>query len=254
MLRLPNELLLAIASQLESERDINALAQTNRRFLSTLDPFLYRRNIQQFNNSALTWSALCGRERTVKKALDYMYGALGISGALVAAEGGLDGVTRLLLSSYKPDEDAETEHVHQALFLAITMGFASIVKLLLDSGKIEPGWRESDGQTALCYAALWNDASIVKLLLDAGEVEVDSKDNYGRTPLSYAVMSGSYSIVELLLDSGKFAIESKDNEGRTPLSEAISRGDASIIRLLFDYLDPKAESQSLLDAPPSNTE
>lgn len=254
MLRLPNELLLAIAAQLESERDINALARTNRQFLSTLDPFLYRRNIQQSNNSALTWSALCGHERTVKKALGYMYGASGISGALVAAEGGLDGVTRPLLSSDKPDEDVETEHVHQALFLAITMGYASIVKLLLNSGQIEPGWRESDGQTALCYAALWNDASIVKLLLDMGEVEVDSKDNYGRTPLSYAMTSGSYAIVELLLDTGKVAIESKDNEGRTPLSEDISRGDTSILRLLFDHLDPRAESQSLLDALPCDTE
>ncbi|PTB34802.1 hypothetical protein M441DRAFT_154848 [Trichoderma asperellum CBS 433.97] len=71
MLHLPNELFPAIAAELEFERDINALARTNWRFFSCLNHLLYLRNIQYSNNSALKWSAICGQERTAKKALDY---------------------------------------------------------------------------------------------------------------------------------------------------------------------------------------
>ncbi|KAH7119457.1 hypothetical protein B0J13DRAFT_392787, partial [Dactylonectria estremocensis] len=69
MLRLASELLRSIATQLESERDVNALARTNSRLFSCLDPFLYRHNVQQSESSALRWAALHGQGRTARKAI-----------------------------------------------------------------------------------------------------------------------------------------------------------------------------------------
>lgn len=152
MLRLPNELLPAIAAQLESERDINALAQTSRRFISCLDRILYRRNVRYSNSSALEWSAIRGQERTARKALGYGVSCIGEALAL-SAENGHEGVTSVLLSFYAPDEDVETGHGQDALSRAVAEGFASIVKLLLDSGKVEPDARDGDGRTSLSYAA-----------------------------------------------------------------------------------------------------
>jgi ankyrin repeat protein len=133
MQHLPNELLPAIAAQLESERDINTLAQTNRRFFSCLDQFLYRRNIQYSDSSALEWSAICGQEQTAKKALDYGPSCIG-EALVLAADNGHEGVTRLLLSFYTPGANSGGKQGQEALSRAVTGGFASIVGLLLDSG------------------------------------------------------------------------------------------------------------------------
>ena len=46
LLKLANELLLSIAEALESEIDINAFAQLNRRYILLLNPYLYRYNMQ----------------------------------------------------------------------------------------------------------------------------------------------------------------------------------------------------------------
>jgi hypothetical protein len=45
LLDLANELLLSIAENLESERDLNAFTRTNRRFYNILNAKLYRRNV-----------------------------------------------------------------------------------------------------------------------------------------------------------------------------------------------------------------
>jgi hypothetical protein len=53
LLDLPDELLQNISEKLESERDINATAQANRRPYCLLDGYLYRYNVQQSGGSAL---------------------------------------------------------------------------------------------------------------------------------------------------------------------------------------------------------
>ncbi|KAH6890667.1 putative ankyrin repeat-containing protein [Thelonectria olida] len=233
MLRLPNELLPAIATQLEFERDINALARTNRRLFSCLDHFLYCRNIQRSGSSALKWAAIHGRERTTKKALDF--GASCIGEALVlSVENEHEGVTRILLSIYTSDGDMGTKHGQRALIQATSRGYKSIVGLLLDSGKVEVNSRDDDGRTPLSYAASLGYDSIARLLLNAEKVEADTRDTYRRTPLSYAASMGYEPIVRLLLDTGKVEADSKDIYSRTPLSYAASIGSVAIVRLLLD--------------------
>lgn len=53
LLHLPNELLSRCSEYLESESDINAFAQSNSRLYCLLNSYLYRRNVQQSESSAL---------------------------------------------------------------------------------------------------------------------------------------------------------------------------------------------------------
>jgi ankyrin repeat protein len=234
MLRLPDELLLAIAAELEFERDINALAQTNWRLFCCLDQLLYRRNVQRSGSSALTWAAFYGREETAKKALDS--GASGIGGALtLSAEMGHEGVTKMLLSIYAPDGDrTEIEHGKRAVLWAASKGHRSIVRLLLGSEKIEIDARDYAGQTLLSKAASWGCDYLVRLLLDTGKAEIDSRDDEGRTPLSHAAEAGAESVARLLLDTGKVEVDSRGAWGDTPLSNAAGMGHESIVRLLLE--------------------
>lgn len=67
---LPSELLLSIADNLESERDINALAPANRRLYEVLNAYLYRHNALWCQCSALIWAAKEGLETTARRSLD----------------------------------------------------------------------------------------------------------------------------------------------------------------------------------------
>jgi hypothetical protein len=69
LLDLPNELVQDISEYLKSERDINAIAQANRRLYCLLDSYLYRYNVQQSGSSALLWAARHGQEATAQKAI-----------------------------------------------------------------------------------------------------------------------------------------------------------------------------------------
>jgi len=60
LLGLANEILLAMAEQLELERHINAFSRTNH---------LYRYNVQRSGNSALFWAATNGQETTAQNSV-----------------------------------------------------------------------------------------------------------------------------------------------------------------------------------------
>lgn len=70
LLVLPNESLLSIASQLESQRDINTLAQANRNCHSVVDLCLYAYNISKFKSDGLIWTCTRGKLHTIQKFLD----------------------------------------------------------------------------------------------------------------------------------------------------------------------------------------
>lgn len=69
MLHLPNEILEAIASWLETQRDIYALVRTSRQLRDALNSTLYRRNVEDSGGSALTWAVDYRREETAIKAI-----------------------------------------------------------------------------------------------------------------------------------------------------------------------------------------
>lgn len=67
--KLPNELLLAIVSGLDTEADINAFSCVNRRFHALLTP-ISEHNVKYSDSSALRYAALTGQLPTARRALD----------------------------------------------------------------------------------------------------------------------------------------------------------------------------------------
>ena len=105
LLNLPNELLLKISENLESERDINAIAQANCRLYCLLDSYLYRYNVQQSGSSALLWAARHGQEATARKLL-----------------------------REKANIQATSDDIQRPLWSAVEKGHKQVVKLLIDKG------------------------------------------------------------------------------------------------------------------------
>jgi ankyrin repeat protein len=105
LLDLPNELLRNISENLESERDINAIAQANCRLYHLLDSYLYRYNVQQSGSSALLWAARHGQDATAQKFLR----------------------ARANIQATNNDDQAP-------LLLAVEKGHEQVVKMLLDEG------------------------------------------------------------------------------------------------------------------------
>ncbi|OAL42696.1 ankyrin, partial [Pyrenochaeta sp. DS3sAY3a] len=138
LLDLPNELLLWILESLASEKDINAFLQANRRLYKLLNTFLYCRNIQQSNSSALVWAARNGQVATTEKLLkgkgDVQVTSDDKKAPLcLAAKKGHIMVTELLLNS-GADINAQSGDYGNALQAASFNGHEQIVKLLLNNG------------------------------------------------------------------------------------------------------------------------
>src|SRR5438045_87512 len=119
LLDLANELLLCIAENLESERDINAFTRTSP--LPLLSPKWLSLPTQQakYNKSALLWAATRGREATVQKLI---------------AEG---ANFEVMVLYYKRK---------RALKIAAKNGHLAVVKLLLEA-KADVNVKYNDGWT-----------------------------------------------------------------------------------------------------------
>ena len=200
---LPNELLLSIADNLESERDMNAFTQANRCLYNLLNVYLYRHNAKECRSSALFWASKHGRETTVLKSID--------GGANVQVT----------------DPDGLTP-----LSWAAQMGHVSVVKLLLSKDSVDPDSKDSYRRTPRSWAAEEGYKSVVKLLLTKNSVDPNSRDKWGRTPLSRAAEWGHVSIVELLLTVDGIIPDSRDNRGWTPLSWATENRHKTVMTLL----------------------
>jgi ankyrin repeat protein len=138
LLDLPNELLQDISEHLESERDINAVAQANRRLYPLLDNYLYRYNVQQSGSSALLWAARYGQEATAQKLMREKANIQATNDTdqaplLLAAENGHTQVIKLLL-----DKDADVNdqggYYGNALQAASSGCNEAVVKLLVARG------------------------------------------------------------------------------------------------------------------------
>ncbi|USP74932.1 hypothetical protein yc1106_02206 [Curvularia clavata] len=95
----------AIAECLESEKDINAIAQANHRLYRLLDSYLYHYNVKHCGGSALLWSAQHGQEGTARKSLRENANVQGTDGSkdkkplFLAAENGQKKLVKLLLEN-----------------------------------------------------------------------------------------------------------------------------------------------------------
>jgi ankyrin repeat protein len=110
---LPNELFQDISENLESERDIDIIAQANCRLYRPLDSYLYRYNVQRSGSSALLWAARNRQEGTARKLLREKSNIQGTNNnnqapLLLAVEKGHKQVVQLLIDK-GPDVNAQVE-------------------------------------------------------------------------------------------------------------------------------------------------
>lgn len=175
LLGLPNELLQKIADLLPSEKNINALARTNKHLYNRLNDYLYLRNLKQ-GSWALYWAAQECVSQTAQRMLEL--------GADANAPYINSGEIRTLLS------------------IAIDTGQFELARVLLENGA-DPNGRDSSGETPLFAAARNGDAFAVNLLLEYGaDREVYDYDDPPETPLDKALEQSHHIIVYLLLDKG----------------------------------------------------
>lgn len=138
LLDLPNELLRNVSEYLESERDINAIAQANRRICCLLDSYLYRYNVQQSGSSALLWAARYGQEATAQKSMREKANIQATNDTdqaplLLAAENGHTQVIKLLVNK-AADLNAQSEYYGNALQADSSGCNEAVVKLLVARG------------------------------------------------------------------------------------------------------------------------
>ncbi|KAJ5267511.1 hypothetical protein N7478_010319 [Penicillium angulare] len=205
LLDFPTEILDAIGQHLESQADINALLQSNRRLYSILNAYLYSVNAKFFTGSALLWAVQNNQPQTAHYALR-------------------NGVEELL--------DWDREPLHQA----VEDENEAMVLLLLKYGAGVDCKRLD--KTPLCIAAKSGHEGIGKLLLQNGAYlesnnSISSFSRYN-TPLHVAAYFGQAAIVKLLLENGA-NIEAEDSDGNTPLFHALYKGQSATLWLLMDH-------------------
>ncbi|OKO99220.1 Ankyrin-1 [Penicillium subrubescens] len=189
LLGLPNELLLMIAEQMSSSKDINAMAQADRFTYALLNKYLYDQNIRKSGSSALLWAA--------------KHGQLGTAQRLIKGGANIETYPGPLFQ--------------RPLHVAATYGNVEVAQLLVDHGaKIT--FLDGHFKTALHHAAENGHAAIVQMLLRHGHLLMEQTNHLvPETPLHQAAKYGHAEIVRLLLAAGCKVNVTKFGTGETAL-------------------------------------
>lgn len=254
--KLPVELIDLVAECVESDSDLNSMAQADSRLCRLLCPRLYLQNQRRSHSSALVWAAMYGYIRTAKNALVAMLTAsvdmdlcyalhlvaidfgrtdivqlmrdripallgyqprVGFSALCFFAEQDCHDAFRILLRSPAVDlEPADT--LWPPVSNAARLGHVSIVQLLLNSRRVNINVADRYGQTPLALAAWEGRDDVVKLLLSHKGVDVNLQDSAGRTALHRAAWHHTVPVMATLINSGKVDVNLKDGRGQRPLA------------------------------------
>lgn len=258
--QLPNDLILVVSDFL-SEADVNALAQTSRRFYDVLNHFLYSKSVREKEGVVLTWAVHYNRVGALKKAL---------------AAGADANYTRPLVGRLAPNNPGRNFFSSMVLrnvsstpplTLAASCGQLELASVLIDAGaKVDVELTDANPETPLLAAVEANRLAMIKFLLDTEKVDIDSLCKYNRSilsiavrccaaeavrfilnaiqnvelhnsipssPLSSAIIYRRPDIARLLIDSGKVDITIRDNSGRTAFAWAAAMGDEDMVQLLL---------------------
>lgn len=216
----PNELLLLIASSIDTEADLNALAQVNQHFYNTLIATLYKQDAgNPKGSSALKHAVRYGKLSIVRKAL----------------QAGADVNTTTIYC----DEECPL------ICDAARSGVVEVFELLLDAGA-DVLVKDEQGRTPLFHAAEYGHAEIVRILLDIVKkakqenekglvVDPNTPDRWTRTPLIAACTRGHRAVVDILLSTNNTDLESQDHLGFTALHQAARQNHADIVSALLSH-------------------
>lgn len=215
--RIPNEILLCIAEELEFPWDLNSFTQVNHSFHATLNRYLYQRNIKEWHSSALGWAAEHGIESTARRMLD---------------EG----------ASPSCDQNCESSPDHDPLAMAARNGNDSLVQLLLERGanpNADYGYSDTYGiaRNPLFYAICNGSESTVRILLDHG-AESDFLLHPNYLASSFA-REGNLDKIKILAEM-QCDLEVGDSFDGTPLSNAVFEGHVDVVQYLLEVarVDP----------------
>lgn len=257
ILNFPNDILLLVADEVETESDLSSLTKTCRHLYGLLSDKLHRDNIRYHNSSALFWGMRHSRFDTMQRMLD------------VGA-----------------DIDS-TEEGQTLLYHAACDGHLAMVKFLLERGASHQ-FRKDRLQTPLCAAAVAGHTDIVQILLDH-EVLEENETTFTSTatatslppgkqdifllqlfttdgpdvhrnglqysiPLFLAIACAHTTTAETLMANPKVDLNYRDSVGRTPLLWALSHGLHRIATLLLEHgadgnvIEPRTNQSPLLTA------
>ncbi|KAL3459577.1 ankyrin repeat-containing domain protein [Aspergillus heterothallicus] len=241
MLNLPPELLLHIASFLNTDQDIYALTQANHFLYSLLNPHLYTRNARMNNSTALLWAATTNNPTTASLSLQHGADPNALESddtrtpLWIAARHGHTEIARLLLAHKDIEIEPHTTGFATPFAWAVVNGHEEIVRLLVATGRANVNARRvGGGRTLLGYAVSAGKEEVVRMLVEIAKVDVNVEAEEGVNVLGRAAMDGSEGIVRILLGGEGVEVNVQDWVGRTPLVAAAVFGKVGVVRMLVE--------------------
>ncbi|KAL3473044.1 ankyrin repeat-containing domain protein [Aspergillus californicus] len=228
---LPSELILLISLEVDTERDLNSLAQTSRRISALVNPVLYRRNVQSsdgFVGSALRWAVSRDLEATVLKCL-----AQGASINLPPASAVPNRDERDVDSdSYSVDSSWEEDNGDKWSLICIASenGYDHLLRILLEHGATPNGYHHP-GEDPVSLAIRKGHDTTVQLLLSQEDIDLDARNNPREVPLYYALKRGSLELVRALLEKGA-DLAKYESKSYSALDIAIVSGNQRLVGFL----------------------
>ncbi|KAJ5281594.1 hypothetical protein N7478_006966 [Penicillium angulare] len=223
--RLPNELIYIIANNLDYVSNLNALAQTSRRFCHLLNDTLYGKNSWSIAGPALQWAAERGDVAKASRLLEH-----GAHPDLLTDEE-VDGLQALAMldERYAPKEFEK----RPPLSTAALHGHLAVVNLLLEKGADPERHDLSTKWTPINWAIEGGHASVVQVLLVHGaKVTISS--------VNLAMEKGNVELVKILLEANPKLLQSESSYRTTLLTKAAEKkGNLEMLRFLVNQgLDP----------------
>jgi ankyrin repeat protein len=237
LLTLPNDILLLIAEATTSERDLNALTQSNTHLYTLLIDMLYKNNIRHHNSSALFWGARTGQLPTVKRML-----ALGAN-----IEGTQNHCTPLEAASCTGKEEMVKYLLSRGanygfwrcrpwtpLCAAAVEGHAGVVRILLNRTlpPVKDQCDDGSGNRFICRNK--QDTLVKAMFLKDPSTGQDPRIEYS-IALFMAIASSEDAVCQVLIESGKANLHYKDGGQRTALEWAYTHRRFSVMGILLRH-------------------
>ncbi|KAJ0425631.1 ankyrin repeat-containing domain protein [Aspergillus carlsbadensis] len=229
---LPYDILQAIYTAINTQRDRNALLRTCRSFYNLWNPFLYQTAVQLWPAPTAKWTVKHGREDTLQKLLVAGFPlvavhALGLLFQAISHD--KEGIVRVLLHHGADIECSHRDSEMTPLLQCIEFGRDSLAAFLLEQGADPNNGGERDWPP-LTAAAFYSRAKITALLLEKGARLEDT------LPLAETLRrrdSGKETLEVLLDRAPRTLLHQTDDHEFTLLDRAVEANNAPAARLLL---------------------